>query len=264
MYLTHECPFMFRKMGATILVALIAHHTSTVAFLVALPGFTWKIFWPESSLLHWTEAKIHCRTEGVWSIFIRYVLRDRTSTHNSVSFRISVTEIMNLSCLMWSKVHTWALCLFLPSREEPVARKIFTQIYVALPVATAFCILFWAVSDIRKSWDPLPLQTQLGWNPHIYELAGISVSGARSDSPIDSSNKTFNIHTVIPIYEWTQETIYESWTCAYPAFCRYLQRITNKYIMYLVLNCIWKLLYVSMRQRIITREFFCYTKLHSS
>jgi len=37
--------------------------------------------------------------------------------------------------------------------------------------------------------------------PHTYELAGISVSGARSDNPIDNSDKIFNIYTVISIYE---------------------------------------------------------------
>ena len=180
-----------------------------------------------------TEAKIYCGTERAWSIFLHCTLRDRTSTHNSVKFTISVTEIMNHSCLMWSKLHTRALCLFLLSREEPVARKIFTQIYLQLPVAAAFCILSWAVSDFRKGWNPLPLQTQIGWTPphSTYESAGISVFGARSDNPMDNSNKIFNIYTVIPIYEWTQETIYECWTCALPAFCRYLQCISNKCII---------------------------------
>jgi len=62
--------------------------------------------------------------------------------HNSVSFTIFVTEIMNHGCLMWSKLHICALCLFLLSREEPVTRKIFMQIYLTLPVAASFCILF--------------------------------------------------------------------------------------------------------------------------
>ena len=44
MRVKNECPFMVRKIGATILVALIAHHTPTIAFLVALRGFTRKTF----------------------------------------------------------------------------------------------------------------------------------------------------------------------------------------------------------------------------
>jgi len=40
---------------------------------------------------------------------------------------------------------------------------------------------------------------------------------------------------------WTcvcMDTLTKSWTFVYYAFCRYLQRITNRCIMYLILNCI--------------------------
>jgi hypothetical protein len=181
MCVTGDCPFMVRKIGATVLVALKAHHTPTVASFsrtswIYLENLLTRKF---TSPLNWSQDSLPNRTS------VEYL--SPLCTPWQSCFTISVTEIMNHSCLMWSKLHICAVCLFLLSREELVARKISKQIYVALPVAAAFCILFWAVSDIRKSWDPLPLQTHLAWTPHTYELAGISVSAAWSVSSIDIS-----------------------------------------------------------------------------
>jgi hypothetical protein len=50
---------------------------------------------------------------------------------------------------------------------------------------------------------------------------------------------------------------YKTWNCVYRTFIIYLQHITKKYAIYLILNFIWRLPRVLMPQCIIFRELCC-------
>ena len=104
MCVTHELQFVVRKIGATIPVALIAHHTPNVASF----GRTSWIYMEKPF-----DLKVHLSTElksrfsaeqkecGV-SFFVMYSLKVPVYIIQSC-FTICVTEIVNYSCLVWSK-----------------------------------------------------------------------------------------------------------------------------------------------------------------